>query len=197
MRAARLARDFEVAVRWRSFPLHPGIPEDGQDLAELFAGRGVDLDAVFARLKTFAAEVGLPLGDRRRTHNSRRAQELSLWAEEHDAGEAFRGAVFRGYFAEGRNIARIDVLAALAESAGLSDEEAKRVLREGTYAAAVDGEWERARVLGIRAVPTMLLKDRRIEGFRPYADLVDFVTKAGVYRRAGELGQNEGSPASA
>ncbi len=96
---------------WVAFPLHPEIPEEGLTLEELFRGRNSDMDEMMARLKRVAREEGLPLGDRRRTYNSRLAQELGKWAEEKGRGEDFHAAVFRAYFADGKNIGKQQVLA--------------------------------------------------------------------------------------
>ena len=78
MRTEQLRREFGLKLRHPVFPPPPQTPAEGLELAELFAGRGRDLDAMLARLQAVAAEVGLPLGERTRTYNSRRAQELGL-----------------------------------------------------------------------------------------------------------------------
>ena len=46
-------------------------------LEALFAGRNYDIEASKQRLKQVAKELGLPLGDRKMTYNSRLAQELA------------------------------------------------------------------------------------------------------------------------
>ena len=170
MRTDRLAREYPLTLRWTVFPLHPDTPEEGLELADLFAGREADLPAMLARLEKVAAEVSLPLARRTRTYNSRRAQELGKWAESLGQGEPFHRAVYHAYFAEGRNIALTDELLRIAEGAGLPPEEARKVLREGTWAAAVDDDWKRSRKAGIAAVPTHLFLGRRLVGFAPYED---------------------------
>jgi predicted DsbA family dithiol-disulfide isomerase len=147
------------------------------DLAELFAGRGVDVGAMMARLRSVADRVGLPLGERRRTYNSRRAQELGKWAEAQGRGEAFRAAVYRGYFVEGRNIALPEELAGMAKSAGLDSDEARRVAATGAFSAAVDADWARARSMGVNAVPTHVIDRRASSGFLPYDALREFVVE--------------------
>ena len=171
MRTEQLCREFDLRLRHTVFPLHPEIPEEGLELAELFAGSGRDLDAMIARLQAVAAEVGLPLGERTRTYNSRRAQELGKWAEKEGRGEAFHDAVYHAYFAAGCNIALPAELAAIAATVGLSTEGARRVLEEGTYAAAVDADWQRAGALGVTAVPTFRYCERQLVGFTPYSSL--------------------------
>ncbi len=176
MRTEQLRREFDLELRWTVFPLHPETPEEGMELAELFAGRDLDLEAMAGRLRAVAAEVGLPIGTRSRTYNSRRAQELGKWAEEQGRGEAFHAAAYRAYFAEGRNIARSEVLAAIAEKAGLSGEAALAALQDERFAAAVDANWARARSLGVTAVPTLLYEGRSLVGFQPYPAFRQLIT---------------------
>jgi len=64
-------------MKWIAFPLHPDIPEGGLALADLFKGAQIDINKVQARLKEVAADLGLPLGERSRTYNTRLAQELA------------------------------------------------------------------------------------------------------------------------
>lgn len=169
MRIEQLRREFDFELRYTAFPLHPETPEEGLELSELLAGRSYDLPAMFARVKGVAAELGLPWSERSHTYNSRRAQELGKWAESLDQGEAFHAAAYRTYFGAGRNIALPHQLIAIAESLGLPGAEARLVIAEGRFAAAVDADWERARELGITAVPTALWKGEALVGFQPYA----------------------------
>jgi predicted DsbA family dithiol-disulfide isomerase len=89
--------------------------------------------------------------------------------------EAFNRAVFQAYFVHGRNIGQEEVLIAVAESAGLDPKEAKAVLMERPFESAVDADWERSRQMGIRAVPTFVLKDRILVGAQPETALDEFV----------------------
>ncbi len=74
----------------------------------------MNIDQVMAGLKQKATELGLPFGDRKRTYNSRLAQELGLWAESKDRGDAFHMAAFKAYFVDGKNLAQKEVLVDLA-----------------------------------------------------------------------------------
>ena len=172
-----------METQWRAFPLHPEIPEEGLTLEELFAGRGVDMDEMRLRLKKVAEELGLPLGDRKKTFSSRLAQELAKWAETQGKGDEFHEAVFRAYFVEGRNIGKVDELAHLAKSVGLSEQEAKKVLQLRTYRKTVDSDWSQARAMGISAVPTFALNHQTVVGAQPYEVLEEFLKKNGVKKR--------------
>ena len=167
----------------RIFPLHPETPEEGLTLEELFAGRNIDIPQAMARLKRVAGELGLPWGERKRTYNSRLAQELGKWAESKGSGDAFRDAVFRAYFVDGRNIAKPDVLAGVAQAAGLSEREARETLQTRSFRDAVDADWTLAGSMGIEAVPTFVLDGGTLVGAQPYEALEGLLLDHGVKRR--------------
>ncbi|RJP69693.1 MAG: DsbA family oxidoreductase [Candidatus Abyssobacteria bacterium SURF_17] len=186
MRIERLRKNYVIEVRWTAFPLHPDTPEGGLTLQELFRGRPIDLNAVKAHLKQVADELGLPLADRERTFNSRLAQELAKWAESRGKGGVFHEAVFRAFFAEGRNISNVDELVAIAKSTGLPENEARSVLESRKFRPAVDSDWLRSRELGITAVPTFVVGRRAIVGAQPYEVLEQFLKTSGVKEREAE-----------
>ncbi len=175
MRTDRLQKEYNVQLLWRVFPLHPETPTEGRELADLFAGREAMIRDMQARLQQTAAAEDLPLVERSRTYNSRFAQELGKWAEEQGRGEQFRHAVYRAYFVEGVNIALVDELVRIAAVAGLSPDEARTVLLERSYAAAVDADWQLAMELRITAVPTHLCDGKRLTGFAAYDDFVRLI----------------------
>jgi len=180
VRIDELRKNYDVEVRWKAFPLHPDTPEEGCALEDLYAGRGAEIHQVLARLKKVADELGLPLGERKRTYNSRLAQELAKWAESRGKGDRFDEAVFRAYFVDGRNIGKMDELVAIAEAIGLSQKEARGVLESRTFREAVDADWERSRGLGITGVPTFVIGQRGVVGFQPYEALERFLVDCGV-----------------
>jgi len=176
VRTAQLQQEFGLTLRHTVFPLHPETPDAGLALAELFAGRGYDLAAMFARLQSVATELGLPLNARADTYNSRRAQELGKWAESMGKGDAFRDAVYHAYFVAGRNIALTDELATIVTSIGLSADSARQILQDKTFAGAVDADWQRAQQIGVTAVPTLRFREQLLVGFTPYETMRRFVS---------------------
>lgn len=177
VRTDRLQQEYGVELLWTVFPLHPETPEEGIELAELFAGREDMIIEMQARLRRLAETEGLPLTERTRTYNSRRAQELGKWAEARGKGDLFRKAVYLAYFVEGRNIAKVDELVRIAEAVGLQGDEARTVLTSGSFAAAVDADWQRAGELGITAVPSHVCAGKRLVGFSSYDDFVRLIGK--------------------
>jgi predicted DsbA family dithiol-disulfide isomerase len=132
------------------------------------------------------AAEGLPYGQRTHTYNSRLAQELGKWADTQEQGAAFHDAMFHAYFVAGQNIAEIDTLVQIAESVGLPAAEARAVLTERRFKAAVDADWARSRAFGITGVPTFVANGRGVVGAQPYEVLERLLAMAGAQPRNGQ-----------
>jgi predicted DsbA family dithiol-disulfide isomerase len=178
VRIERLRQEHGVKVEWVHFPLHPDTPAEGRALADLFAGRNVDLRAMYMQMKARMTAEGLPYGERTMTYNSRLAQELGKWADTQPGGEAIHDALFRAYFVEARDISRLEVLLDIAERVGLSPVGAREVLEQRTFKAAVDADWALSRQYGITGVPTFVAGRYGVVGAQPYEALEELVRKA-------------------
>ncbi len=166
-----------MTIQWVAFPLHPETPRAGRSLADLFAGQPVNIDDMLAQLRGVALAEGLPFGDRTMTYNSRLAQELGKWAETLGRGHAYHWAAFKAYFADGKNIARNDVLLEIAETVGLDPRQAQSVIEARTQREAVDRDWQRSMELGVRAVPTLRMGGEMLVGAQPYAAIEQLVER--------------------
>ena len=144
-------------------------------LEDLFKKSSSEIDQLVEHLRNTATELGLPFGPRTRTYNSRRAQELGLWAEDEGHGDDFHMEAFKTYFVEGRNLAKHDVLIELAEGVGLSGAAASTILSERTYADRVDKDWNDSRFMGITAVPTFVMGRHKLVGAQSYEQLESLV----------------------
>ena len=92
-------------------------------------------------------------------------------------------AVFRAYFVDGKNIAKIPVLLDLAESVGLPREEAETVLSTRAFRDPVDDDWALSRAVGITAVPTFVINQDKLVGAQPYEALVKLIEANGVKQK--------------
>jgi len=167
-----------VKVEWVHFPLHPDTPAEGRALADLFAGRNVDVQAMQAQMKARMAAEGLPYGERTMTYNSRLAQELGKWADTQPGGEAIHDALFRAYFVEARDISRSAVLVDIAQHVGLSADGAREMLEKRTFNDAVEADWKLSRRYGVTGVPTFVVGRYGVVGAQPYEALEQLVRKA-------------------
>ena len=165
------------------FPLHPETPREGITLEELFDTDSAKISRMVSQLKETAEALGLVFGDRHMTFNSRLAQELGLWAQEQGYGDAFHEAAFAAYFGDGKNLADPEVLLDLASQAGLSRQEAEKVLEKRSYRDQVDRDWELSRRLGIRAAPTFVLNQTRLIGAQNYRTLQELMLEHDIPRR--------------
>lgn len=153
-------------------------------MEELFRTTPEKIAGMMAHLSTTAKELGLPFGIRNKTYNSRLAQELGLWAEDQGKGEPFHLAAFHAYFAEGLNIAKMEILLELARKAGLPEKEAKEICLNRTYKAKVDRDWADSRLKAITAVPTFVMGQHKVVGAQSYQTLTELVTSYGVTIRS-------------
>ena len=134
-------------------------------------------------LKQVASKLGLPLGERKKTYNSRLAQELGKFAEWKGKGDEFHKAMFRAYFVDGQNIGKTSILVKLAESIHLNGKNAQKVIQDRTYKDAVDLDWKRSYELGVTAVPTFLFNNQQLVGAQNFETLEKLLLSNNVKRR--------------
>ena len=152
-------------------------------MEELFTGRNIDIDQMMEHLKQVASKLGLPFGERKKTYNSRLAQELGKFAEQKGKGDEFHKAMFRAYFVDGQNIGKPSILVELAESIHLSGKDARKVIQDKTYKDAVDLDWKRSYELGVTAVPTFLFNHQRLVGAQNFETLETLLLTKNVKKR--------------
>ena len=152
-------------------------------MAELYAGRNVDPEAMYVRMKGLMDAEGLPYGRRTHTYNSRLAQELGKWADTQPGGEAIHDALYRAYFVDARNIGDPEILVEIAQSVGLPTDEARQVLAERRFKDAVDADWTKSRQWGVTGVPTFVAARYGVVGAQLYEVLEQLLDKARAPRR--------------
>ena len=165
--------------------MHPDTPADGRLLKDLFAGRGLDLEAMHARMKGLMDAEGLPYGRRTHTYNSRLAQELAKWADSQPGFGSIHEALYKAYFVDARNIGDPEVLIEIAKSIGLPADAAREVLAKRTFKEAVDADWEKARRSGITGVPSFIAGNHKVVGAQPYEALAELLRTLSPRERAG------------
>jgi predicted DsbA family dithiol-disulfide isomerase len=185
VRIEKLKGAFAVDTVLVHFPLHPETPAEGQSMAELYARRGADPEAMYRRMKGLMDTEGLPYGRRTHTYNSRLAQELGKWADtQPGGGDQLHDALYRAYFVDNRNIGDPDILVDIAQAVGLSADEARAVLAERRFKDAVDADWAKSHRYGVTGVPTFVAGGHGVVGAQPYEVLEQLLDKAGAPRRA-------------
>jgi len=164
----------DIEVEWKSYQLDPGIKnEPGKNVNQYLAERKgmtvLQASQMNEQVTRMAAEVGLEYNfDKAVVANSFDAHRFSHLAAQHGLGDAAEERLFRAYFTEGKNIAKIDTLVELGTEIGLNGTEVKQTLETGAYAQAVHQDIDEAQALGVRGVPFFVL-DRKyaVSGAQP------------------------------
>jgi len=161
-----------IQLSWRPFELNPDMPPEGverQVYRERKFGRARSAE-IDARMLTTGREVGIEFAFERmqRTPNTRLAHRLIWEAERQGRQEAVVERLFHGYFEQGLDIGRIEVLAGLAAEAGLEGEGTRRALADPHSLEAVRDLEQQGYAMGIQGVPFfILLAKYGISGAQP------------------------------
>jgi predicted DsbA family dithiol-disulfide isomerase len=190
-RALALRPDLRVTLSWHAFELNPDLPSEGIPRALYLSARfGSSGSAERLSANVYAAgrRVGIGFAFERiqRTPNTLRAHRLIHLAAKDGRAEQVVEGLFRAYFIEGLDTGNIDTLAAIAVRAGLDRFEVRRYLTSEAGSGEVRAEEQRARRLGIHAVPYFILeRGYSISGAQePEVFLPLFDIAAGADRRA-------------
>lgn len=174
-RALERTRDLVSAeITFQPFELNPRMPPEGQNTLEhVMQKYGSTPDEIAAnreRIRERAAEVGFTMrySDDSRIYNTFDAHRLLQWAKLEGRQRELEHALFTAHFTEGLNVSDHEVLADLAERAGLDRAAAREVLGSGRYGAEVRRAEEFWRENDISAVPAVIINDRYlISGGQP------------------------------
>lgn len=165
---AAMPGQFAPSLRWHPFELNPGMPPEGQDLAEHVAIKYGSTAGQSRRARERLAQLGESLGfhfdyfDGMRMVNTFRAHQLLHWAGADERQTALKLALFEAFFSRREDVSDPAVLAEVAGRAGLPADEAGAVLADGRYAGAVRAEQEMWLEREVHAVPTFFFQDQYI-----------------------------------
>lgn len=184
LEAAVAGAGVPVAIRWRPFQLDPTVPPTGLDRDAYMLGKFGDpakIEAIHARLTEAGAAVGLAFAFDRiaRAPNTLDAHRLIRWAATKDRQGKVVEALFRAYFAEGRDIGDRKVLVEIAAAHGLDATLVHRLLASGTDEADTRAEIASAVRLGVGGVPFFIFAGRyAIHGAQDAPVLAGAIAKA-------------------
>lgn len=163
--AAFPGRD-RVEVVYRPYQLDPSTPEKAEPLSERLAlkfGRE-QLPAMHARLHEVGAGAGIAFDfDNALAANTLTGHRLlghALEAYGRDTQAALKDRLLRAYFTEGADIGDHEALVGYAVDAGLDRDRTAAFLASDAGLAEVRAEIERAREIGVTAVPTFVFQGK-------------------------------------
>ena len=155
-----------VVIRWHPFQLNPELPAQGiprqQYLEDKFGGPERAAE-IYERVREAGQAVGLTLklDGIVQQPNTLAAHALIAFAQLGDAdGSDIQERLFRAYFAENRFIGSLDVLANIAEEAGLNGEDARAFITDPEHLEAVAQADAHIRSQGINGVPFFIFNQK-------------------------------------
>jgi predicted DsbA family dithiol-disulfide isomerase len=152
----------DIEVGWRAFQLNPRMPMEGMDRRDYVAEKFGGMDrarAIHISLAQAGAEEGIEFNFNsiERTPNTIHSHRLVRHAAEHGFQTPVISAIFDAYFLEGKDIGEPEILADIAEIAGLDRDRTIRFLESDTDTETILAEDELARRLGVNGVPCFIM----------------------------------------
>ena len=166
-------RDQELEINWQPFDLRSQkrnpdgsidhSVDDGKDDAYFEQAK----ESVRRLQEKYDVEMELDLATDIDSYN---AQIASYYVAEHHPYETwldFDAAIFEALWEEGRDIGDEDVLADLAEKAGIAADEIRSALDDDQLRETIEAEWQTAHQQGITGVPTFAYEGYSARGAVP------------------------------
>ncbi len=160
-------------IEWHPFQLNPDMPEGGmdrRDYLELKFGGKEGAVRAYAPVVEAAEKAGLNIdfAGIGRTPNTLNAHRMIHWAGIEGRQTPVVASLFRAYFDEGRDIGDSDVLADIADSAGMDAAMIRKLLDSDADREDIAARDAWAREKGVTGVPTFVVDHRQaVPGAQP------------------------------
>lgn len=153
--------DMKFEIQWFPYQLHPEAPPEGYDYQGSIARKygAARIEAMFKHITDVAKASGIDFAlDKIETGaNTLNAHRLLDLAWRQGGAEGLQNdlaeALFKAYLCEGRFIGDIDVLAKVAEDAGMDEAEVRAYLAGDQDTGKVQEQIQYARQNGVSGVP--------------------------------------------
>lgn len=165
-KAMALASDtYRFQLEYYPFELNPHLPEEGVSYRD-YLTRKFGSESKFRELNAHVSQVAAREGLRfnpelqRVSPNTRNAHRIIMFARDSGMQSEVVEAFFRAYFVEGIDLSNIDILADIAEGAGLDRTSVEQLLNSNTGKLEIEMAEKELHDLGITAVPLFIIEDR-------------------------------------
>ncbi|MBB1437827.1 DsbA family oxidoreductase [Shewanella sp. SG41-4] len=176
--------DLDVKLQWHPFELNPSMGPEGQHLGEHIAEKYGSTPEQSAQNRQRLTQMGADLGfefnfsDASRIYNTLLAHQLLYWAAESGKQTELKLALFSSYFTDQKNPDDIEVLIEAAMQVGLDADEARAVLTDKRFEAAVKEEEQLWISRGIQAVPAIVFNQQYlVSGAQDPDTIAELITK--------------------
>jgi predicted DsbA family dithiol-disulfide isomerase len=164
----------DAEIIYRSFLLDPELATDPNKNVTQHLAEKKDISMEEAQklndyVTKMAAEEGLNYDLKNAVvANSRNAHRLLHFAKSKGKQAAFKEALLKAYFEEGKNIDKMDVLKSIAAAVGLGEEEIGKIYNSADFTEEVIEDIQRAQQIGVRGVPFFVFNEKfALSGAQP------------------------------
>ncbi|WP_298847939.1 DsbA family oxidoreductase [uncultured Ruegeria sp.] len=165
--------DHPFVIEWHPFQLNPDMPDEGMDRREYlerkFGGKEGAVRA-YAPVVEHAESAGLKIDfeGMKRTPNTLDAHRLIHWAGIEDKQNAVVDALFDAYFVQARDIGDPEVLADIADGAGMDAAVVMKLLKSDADREDMSKRDTHSREMGVSSVPTFIVANQHaVPGAQP------------------------------
>lgn len=187
-RALEQRPDHPFHIEWHPFQLNPDMPPEGMDRRAYLEAKFGGKEGAFHAYQPIVehakkAGVNIEFDTIKRTPNTLDAHRLIHWAGIEQRQTPVVAALFRAYFQDGRDIGTPEVLADIADSAGMDAAVVLRLLATDEDRAGVLEKEKGFREMGVRSVPTFIVAGQHaVPGAQPtelWLKVIDEVAATG------------------
>ncbi|WP_170463435.1 DsbA family oxidoreductase [Ruegeria arenilitoris] len=165
--------DHPFVIEWHPFQLNPDMPDAGMDRREYlerkFGGKEGAVRA-YAPVVEHAENAGLKIDfeGMKRTPNTLDAHRLIHWAGIEGKQNAVVDALFDAYFVQARDIGDHEVLADIADNAGMDAAVVLKLLKSDADREDISNRDIHSRQMGVNSVPTFIVANQHaVPGAQP------------------------------
>lgn len=172
-RALIMRPDAQLHLRWHPFQLNPEMIASGMDrrtyLEQKFGGKAEAINAYAPVVQhCIDAEIPMNLDKISRTPNTLDAHRLIHWAELEGHQNVVVDGLFTAYFVDGRDLGEHEVLADVADAAGMDASVVLRLLSGDSDRKEIVERDASARGMGVTSVPTFIVASQHaVPGAQP------------------------------
>ena len=188
-RALEQRPEHPFTVEWHPFQLNPDMPAEGMDrqayLEAKFGGKE-GAEKAYQPIRDHAEKAGVNIAfDRiRRTPNTLDAHRLIHWAGIEGRQTPVVAALFRAYFQDARDIGDRDVLADIADGAGMDAAVILKLLASDADRDDLLAREKHSREMGVSSVPTFVVASQHaVPGAQPaelWLKVIDEIASQGA-----------------
>lgn len=160
----KLKKQYKIDLEHVGIEIHPETPTCGLDLSQYIP----QTNEMYQQLRDRGKQYGINFCDLKVLVNSRKALIIGEYAKTLKKNEEYTNEIFKAYFEECQDIAKKEVIVAVAEKIGLIKAQIEVALADPMLQETYEKNCSQAKKQNITGVPTFVINDKyTITGAQP------------------------------